>query len=154
MNHFHAHHIFPACCKCPEKYRKCLYAADGYIEDLSVAELKELAENESKNSPEQKQEVIFEKVQHNDLCETCGKGGELLCCSTCNLVFHLGCTRPKLDQIPPDDWSCPFCVASGDVKSATKQDQRKARVAVQEIEALKKEAKKKEASRRKSPRTR
>jgi hypothetical protein len=52
--------------------------------------------------------------QHNDLCELCNEGGDLLCCSTCNLVFHLGCTRPKLMKVPSNDnWSCSYCIASG-----------------------------------------
>merc|ERR1712238_262423 len=32
--------------------------------------------------------------QHNELCEVCGTGGELLCCSTCTLTFHISCVRP------------------------------------------------------------
>lgn len=51
--------------------------------------------------------------QHNDLCEICNVGGDLLCCSTCNLVFHLKCTRPHLKVMPPDNWSCSYCVSSG-----------------------------------------
>ena len=75
--------------------------------------------------------------QHNDLCECCNLGGDLLCCATCNLVFHLKCTRPRLKEEPPgkingyvvacfdnsspsscsdstlDNWSCSYCVASG-----------------------------------------
>ena len=51
--------------------------------------------------------------QHNDLCEVCNLGGELLCCSTCNLVFHLSCHRPMLKQEPPDHWSCAYCIATG-----------------------------------------
>lgn len=51
--------------------------------------------------------------QHNDLCEVCNLGGELLCCSTCNLVFHLSCHRPILKQEPPDNWSCAYCIATG-----------------------------------------
>ena len=27
--------------------------------------------------------------QHNDACEVCNQPGELLCCSMCNLVFHV-----------------------------------------------------------------
>ena len=27
--------------------------------------------------------------QHNDLCEVCNEPGELLCCGSCNLVFHV-----------------------------------------------------------------
>lgn len=51
--------------------------------------------------------------QHNDLCEVCNLGGELLCCSTCNLVFHLSCHKPILKQEPPDHWSCAYCIATG-----------------------------------------
>ena len=50
--------------------------------------------------------------QHNDLCEVCNTGGELLMCSTCNLVFHLQCVRPKMDDVPPgtSDCSCVSCL--------------------------------------------
>jgi len=143
-----------------EKDRKCFYAADGYIEDLSLAELKELAELESKSHTLPEFGSIgwkFQKdeVKHNDLCETCGNAGELICCSTCRLVFHLGCTRPKLKDFPADDWSCPFCIASGDVvKNASKQEQQSAHLAVREIGGLKEVVRKKEYSRRKSPRKR
>ena len=82
--------------------------------------------------------------QHNDLCETCGEGGELLCCSTCNLVFHMGCTRPKVACMPDDDWSCAFCIASGDsvaFANTSEEAQQKARLAIREIQALKEEVK-------------
>ncbi|CAB9524118.1 protein ligase UHRF1 [Seminavis robusta] len=51
--------------------------------------------------------------QHNDLCEVCSKGGELLMCSTCNLVFHLACVRPKMEEEPEDSWVCAYCIMSG-----------------------------------------
>lgn len=51
--------------------------------------------------------------QHNDLCEVCNQPGELLCCATCNLVFHVHCARPKLHSDPPDDWKCAYCWAAG-----------------------------------------
>lgn len=79
--------------------------------------------------------------QHNDLCETCGQGGELLCCSTCNLVFHLECSRPQLTELPPDDWSCAFCVSSeGLLRKISKKEKEEANAAVEEIESLKEEA--------------
>ena len=52
-------------------------------------------------------------AQHNDLCEVCSTGGVVICCATCNLVFHMGCARPVLKVLPPDDWSCAFCVNTG-----------------------------------------
>ncbi len=51
--------------------------------------------------------------QRNDSCDLCNQGGNLLCCETCNLVFHLHCIRPKLKEVPPGDWSCAFCWADG-----------------------------------------
>ena len=51
--------------------------------------------------------------QHNDYCEVCNQPGELLCCATCNLVYHKECVRPKLAKDPPDDWKCAYCVSSG-----------------------------------------
>ena len=44
--------------------------------------------------------------RHNELCNTCGEGGELLCCHTCNLVFHLPCA--DLDEVPAGVWRCKY----------------------------------------------
>ena len=54
-------------------------------------------------------------IQHNDLCEVCAQPGELLSCTTCNLVFHTQCTRPKLDDTNPpgNNWKCSYCLSSG-----------------------------------------
>ena len=32
---------------------------------------------------------------HNEKCESCGLGGELLCCDKCNLVYHIGGTTKR-----------------------------------------------------------
>ncbi|CAJ1946666.1 unnamed protein product [Cylindrotheca closterium] len=68
------------------------------------------AEEERTTGSTDSQEFLSE---HNDLCDVCNEGGELLCCSTCNLVFHLGCLRPALAELPQGDWSCPYCILSG-----------------------------------------
>lgn len=48
--------------------------------------------------------------EHNDVCEVCERGGDLICCDTCSLVFHLKCLRPKLSAVPQGDWSCAYCI--------------------------------------------
>jgi len=62
--------------------------------------------------------------EHNEFCDVCNSGGDLLCCDTCSLVFHISCIRPKVDQIPKGRWSCSYCIVddlgNGDVKSARK----------------------------------
>ena len=52
--------------------------------------------------------------QHNDYCEVCNQPGKkVLCCATCNLVFHVNCVRPKLQEEPPNDWKYAYCCAAG-----------------------------------------
>ena len=73
--------------------------------------------------------------QHNDECDVCETGGELLCCSTCTLVFHLTCVRPKLEALPDGDWECPHCVISSAKKSS--KAWKEAMLAVKQMEQLK-----------------
>ncbi|CAM9452162.1 unnamed protein product [Ectocarpus sp. 8 AP-2014] len=47
---------------------------------------------------------------HQDICEACEEGGELLLCDTCSLAFHLRCLNPRLEEPPDNDWSCPECM--------------------------------------------
>lgn len=48
-------------------------------------------------------------IKHDDICRVCHKLGDLLCCETCNAVFHLGCLEPPMKQIPAEEWVCPIC---------------------------------------------
>jgi hypothetical protein len=64
--------------------------------------------------------------QHNDLCEVCNCPGELLCCATCNLVFHTGCARPKLTKEPDDDWRCAYCLAELEGGKKESRERKKA----------------------------
>lgn len=48
-------------------------------------------------------------IKHDDHCRVCHKLGDLLCCETCNAVFHLGCLEPPLKQVPNEEWVCPIC---------------------------------------------
>ena len=58
-------------------------------------------------------EIVVGKKEddHNEVCEVCEKGGDLLCCDTCSLVFHIGCIRPKIGSIPKGKWSCAYCTS-------------------------------------------
>ena len=51
-----------------------------------------------------------DELAHNNNCEVCLKGGEVLCCDHCNVVYHRSCTNP----LPPawksgDAWACALC---------------------------------------------
>lgn len=60
-----------------------------------------------------KEQPLKKGDDHNEECEVCEKGGDLLCCDSCTLVFHLKCIRPKIMTIPKGKWSCAHCVSDG-----------------------------------------
>jgi hypothetical protein len=49
---------------------------------------------------------------HREECEVCDRGGDLLCCDNCTLVYHLQCARPRMTEIPSGEWFCPYCADS------------------------------------------
>ena len=75
-------------------------------------------ESSSKRSSSKRQD------SHNESCEVCDAGGDLLCCDTCNLVFHLTCIRPKLAAVPKGKWSCAYCVVEGAAKGESDSAKR------------------------------
>ena len=46
--------------------------------------------------------------EHNNTCNHCDYGGELVLCDFCNLVYHTSCVS-SLDGVPDGDWACPEC---------------------------------------------
>lgn len=55
------------------------------------------------------------ETDHQDYCEVCQQGGEIILCDTCPRAYHLVCLDPELEKAPEGKWSCPHCVS----KSAT-----------------------------------
>jgi hypothetical protein len=48
-------------------------------------------------------------VANHDACEMCNKGGDLLCCDTCPLVYHMDCLGVQEFDLPEGKWSCFKC---------------------------------------------
>jgi chromodomain-helicase-DNA-binding protein 4 len=53
------------------------------------------------------------ETDHQDYCEVCQQGGEIILCDTCPKAYHLVCLDPELEQAPEGDWSCPECGKNG-----------------------------------------
>jgi len=51
-------------------------------------------------------------TDHQDYCEVCRQGGEIILCDFCPKAYHLICLDPPLDEAP-DVWPCPTCVKNG-----------------------------------------
>ncbi|XP_061688014.1 chromodomain-helicase-DNA-binding protein 5 isoform X2 [Syngnathoides biaculeatus] len=53
------------------------------------------------------------ETDHQDYCEVCQQGGEIILCDTCPRAYHLVCLEPELEQAPEGKWSCPHCEKEG-----------------------------------------
>ena len=50
-------------------------------------------------------------TDHQDYCDVCKQGGEIILCDGCPRAFHLVCLEPPLDKPPEGWWPCPVCVS-------------------------------------------
>ncbi|KAL7523931.1 hypothetical protein ACHAXR_001595, partial [Thalassiosira sp. AJA248-18] len=82
---------------------------------------------------------------HNGNCESCGLGGQLLCCDKCNLVYHIGCHRPPLDRVPLFKWACSYCVKD-DIFGYNETERRSASEGVDQIKEMNRQLKLKRAN--------
>ncbi|XP_075461078.1 chromodomain-helicase-DNA-binding protein 5 isoform X3 [Ascaphus truei] len=53
------------------------------------------------------------ETDHQDYCEVCQQGGEIILCDTCPRTYHLVCLDPELEKAPEGKWSCPHCEKEG-----------------------------------------
>ncbi|XP_076814898.1 chromodomain-helicase-DNA-binding protein 3-like isoform X3 [Clavelina lepadiformis] len=53
------------------------------------------------------------ETDHQDYCEVCKQGGEIILCDGCPRAYHLVCLEPPLDKPPEGSWPCPVCVKNG-----------------------------------------
>lgn len=66
--------------------------------------------------------------EHQDYCEVCQQGGEIILCDTCPKAYHLVCLDPELEEAPEGKWSCPTCEAEGPVEEDDDEHQEFCRV--------------------------
>lgn len=52
------------------------------------------------------------ETDHQDYCEVCQQGGEIILCDTCPRAYHMVCLDPDMERAPEGTWSCPHCVSS------------------------------------------
>jgi hypothetical protein len=64
----------------------------------------------------------FEGDQHQDYCEGCRQGGEIILCDTCTKAYHLVCLEPELEEAPEGEWFCPQCEKDGKAEAKKAQN--------------------------------
>ncbi|XP_041868076.1 chromodomain-helicase-DNA-binding protein 4a [Melanotaenia boesemani] len=70
----------------------------------------------SKSKPKRKKEAEEGdgyETDHQDYCEVCQQGGEIILCDTCPRAYHMVCLDPDMEKAPEGTWSCPHCEKEG-----------------------------------------
>ncbi|VVC33210.1 Hypothetical protein CINCED_3A015046 [Cinara cedri] len=70
----------------------------------------------------------YEQTDHQDYCEVCQQGGEIILCDTCPKAYHLVCLDPELEDTPEGKWSCPHCESEGGQEQEEDEHQEFCRV--------------------------
>jgi len=78
---------------------------------LSEEEIEEELESDSEDDTVQRGSKSSQSQESDDVecCAECGFGGEVICCDSCPLVFHMLCLRPPKTRVPRGEWYCPRC---------------------------------------------
>nr|XP_023646372.1 chromodomain-helicase-DNA-binding protein 5 isoform X1 [Paramormyrops kingsleyae] len=80
------------------------------LSDTSVAPKKKARRGRKKRKREDGDGY---ETDHQDYCEVCQQGGEIILCDTCPRAYHLVCLDPELEKAPEGKWSCPHCEKEG-----------------------------------------
>ena len=67
----------------------------------------------NKKKGKKKKDFTKDEAEHQEFCEVCQQGGEIILCDTCPRAYHLVCLDPELDEAPEGKWSCPTCEKNG-----------------------------------------
>lgn len=82
------------------------------------------ARSKKNNKKKKKGEDGYEVTDHQDYCEVCQQGGEIILCDTCPKAYHLVCLDPDMEEAPEGRWSCPSCEAAG-VQQKDEEEEKK-----------------------------
>ena len=85
--------------------RQARHTLDVAVEDLSSKPC--LSEDFLKSC-----DLLDPNDGHYEICNTCGLGGDVLCCESCPTVAHAKCAG--LETIPNGDWYCDKCLRKKD----------------------------------------
>ncbi|KAJ8268356.1 hypothetical protein COCON_G00135280 [Conger conger] len=93
---------------------------DGSMNSFSVSDGSNSRSSRSKKTTKtaKKKKKVDEdadgyETDHQDYCEVCQQGGEIILCDTCPRAYHMVCLDPDMEKAPEGTWSCPHCEKEG-----------------------------------------
>merc|ERR1712051_431740 len=70
--------------------------------DESKGKAKMKIGNKNKKKGKKKKDFTSNEAEHQEYCEVCQQGGEIILCDTCPRAYHLVCLDPELDEAPKE----------------------------------------------------
>ncbi|XP_044027890.1 chromodomain-helicase-DNA-binding protein 4a isoform X5 [Siniperca chuatsi] len=93
---------------------------DGSMNSVSVSEgsnsrssRSKKKASKSKTKKKKAEDADGYETDHQDYCEVCQQGGEIILCDTCPRAYHMVCLDPDMEKAPEGTWSCPHCEKEG-----------------------------------------
>jgi len=117
-----------------EEFEQMLKAAEKVVpeedDDVKIEKVKKpkgkaktkKGDKNKKKGKKKKKDYAQEEADHQEYCEVCQQGGEIILCDTCPRAYHLCCLDPELDEAPEGKWSCPHCETNGPAIELVDQD--------------------------------
>ncbi|CAD5232400.1 unnamed protein product [Bursaphelenchus xylophilus] len=97
-----------------EEFEKLMQRAEEE-EDERIAKKK-------KRKEERQRKENHVQEEHQDFCEVCQQGGEVILCDGCPKAYHKICLDPELDEVPEGSWFCPSCAENGVPEEGKKKE--------------------------------
>uniref|UniRef100_A0A6Q2Z3W6 DNA helicase n=1 Tax=Esox lucius TaxID=8010 RepID=A0A6Q2Z3W6_ESOLU len=86
---------------------------DASMNSVSVSDGSNSRSSRSKKKPKMDEDADGYETDHQDYCEVCQQGGEIILCDTCPRAYHMVCLDPDMENAPEGTWSCPHCEKEG-----------------------------------------
>uniref|UniRef100_F7ENN8 Chromodomain-helicase-DNA-binding protein 4 n=1 Tax=Ornithorhynchus anatinus TaxID=9258 RepID=F7ENN8_ORNAN len=106
--------------------------SDGSTSRSSRSRKKLRANKKKKKGEEEVTAVDGYETDHQDYCEVCQQGGEIILCDTCPRAYHMVCLDPDMEKAPEGKWSCPHCEKEG-IQWEAKEDNSEGEEILEEV---------------------
>ncbi|XP_019382590.1 PREDICTED: chromodomain-helicase-DNA-binding protein 4 isoform X1 [Gavialis gangeticus] len=90
-----------------------LFQMDPPAVAAAVGKNSKLGKRKKKGEEDSAVAVDGYETDHQDYCEVCQQGGEIILCDTCPRAYHMVCLDPDMEKAPEGKWSCPHCEKEG-----------------------------------------
>lgn len=106
--------------------------SDGSTSRSSRSRKKLRTTKKKKKGEEEVTAVDGYETDHQDYCEVCQQGGEIILCDTCPRAYHMVCLDPDMEKAPEGKWSCPHCEKEG-IQWEAKEDNSEGEEIMEEV---------------------